>query len=209
MPRKKADIHYIYKTTNVVTGRYYIGMHSTSKLDDGYMGSGKKLRYSIRKYGVDNHVKEVLEYLPTRELLAEREREIVTSELIQEDLCMNLKEGGSGGFTFEIHQQGGFATTEKYKDMLSEWGKKGGKRAIELHGKPLNFKSDWNGKTHTEETKRLLSEKRKGTGVGETNSQYNTCWITKDGVNKKIKKEDLESWVNEGWVKGRIRNTGF
>jgi hypothetical protein len=36
------------------------------------------------------------------------------------------------------------------------------------------------------------------------NSQFGTCWITKDGVNKKIKKEELNSWIEQGWCKGRI-----
>ncbi len=53
MARKQKTIHYLYKTTCLVTNRYYIGMHSTCNIDDGYMGSGKRLRYSIRKYGVD------------------------------------------------------------------------------------------------------------------------------------------------------------
>ena len=60
MARKKSDIHYIYRTTCNITGEWYVGMHSTSKLDGGYMGSGKILRYSIRKYGKENHTKETL-----------------------------------------------------------------------------------------------------------------------------------------------------
>ena len=43
----------------------------------------------------------------------------------------------------------------------------------------------------------------KGLGKGNSNSQYGTCWITKDGINKKIKKEELETYLNEKWVKGR------
>jgi hypothetical protein len=48
-----------------------------------------------------------------------------------------------------------------------------------------------------------MSETSKGMGVGETNSQYGTCWITKEGINKKIKKEDLETYQLDGWLKGR------
>jgi len=39
--------------------------------------------------------------------------------------------------------------------------------------------------------------------IGEKNSQYGTCWIIKDGVNKKIKKEEIENYLKDGWIKGR------
>ena len=50
----KVKYHFLYKTTNLINGKYYYGMHSTYKLNDGYLGSGKILRYSIRKYGKEN-----------------------------------------------------------------------------------------------------------------------------------------------------------
>jgi len=97
MPRKQYTIHYIYKTTNILNGKFYIGMHSTFNLEDGYLGSGKRLRYSINKYGKENHKKEILEYCKNREELKEREKQIVTEDLIQKQLCINLKIGGEGG----------------------------------------------------------------------------------------------------------------
>ena len=121
MARKKANIHYIYKTTCNVTGRWYIGMHSTTKLEDGYMGSGKILRYSIRKYGVENHTKEILEFFETREELIFREQEIVTKELISDGKCMNLREGGTGGWVskevqLKCSKAGGDTTSQKIKN---------------------------------------------------------------------------------------------
>lgn len=215
MARKKHNIHYLYKTTCNVTGRYYIGMHSTSNIDDGYMGSGKRLRYSIRKYGVENHIKEILEYFDNREDLSKREREIVNEQLISEHLCMNLIIGGEGGrgFTSEEQKLNAIKSNEKQKLLREtdpEWNKKKSnklsksiKKAYQEGKINRNVNYDWNGKNHSEETKKKLSDIKKGTGIGETNSQYGTCWITKNGLNKKIKKEDLDIYLEEGWVKGR------
>lgn len=44
---------------------------------------------------------------------------------------------------------------------------------------------------------------KKGKGLGELNSQFGTCWITKDNNNKKIKKEELDKYLSDGWIKGR------
>lgn len=39
--------------------------------------------------------------------------------------------------------------------------------------------------------------------VGERNSQYGTCWVSKDSFTKKIKKEFLDAFLKDGWVRGR------
>lgn len=72
-------------------------MHSTDDADDGYLGSGKILARSIKKYGKENHTREVIEYLPDRESLAARENEIVNEALLKDTKCMNLTIGGIGG----------------------------------------------------------------------------------------------------------------
>lgn len=92
----RRKFHVIYKTICLVTGRFYIGMHSTNDLEDGYKGSGQRLWKSIKKHGVDQHVCTILEHLPDRDALAKREEELVTPELLQDPLCMNLRTGGTG-----------------------------------------------------------------------------------------------------------------
>ncbi len=212
MARKGKTIHYIYKTTCNVTGMWYIGMHSTNNLEDSYMGSGLRLRRSIRKYGVENHTKEILEFLSSREALVLREIEIVNKELIVDNKCMNIKEGGTGGFINEEHmikcsKAGGQVHAKRLIDDEEYRNRMNLKSSVLLkrthkEGKLLNSLR-FKGKTHSDETKQFMSEKRKGSGTGEKNSQFGTCWITKDGVNKKIKKEDLETYLLEGWLKGR------
>jgi hypothetical protein len=187
-------------------------------MDDGYMGSGKRLRRSIRKYGIDNHNKEILELFETRELLIEAEIKAITPEMITDTDCMNLMGGGQGGYISEEHHlkmRKGASVVNKIllKEFWSDIERKK-KRSeniskafskLDINKKNRILKNiDWNGKKHSDETKQKMSEAKKGFGIGENNSQYGTCWITKDGTNKKIKKEEIETYLNEGWVKGRI-----
>ena len=43
-------VNFVYKTTNKINNRFYIGVHSTDILNDGYFGSGKLLTQAIEKY---------------------------------------------------------------------------------------------------------------------------------------------------------------
>jgi len=181
-------------------------MHSCSDLEDGYMGSGKKIGRSLNKYGIENHTKEILEFLPDRKSLAEREREIVNQEMLNEELCMNLKIGGEGGGGFntwsvetrKLFNKKGHERrievqkTEKYRNTLSESMKLSIKNGI------LKV-PDWTGKSHTEESKQLMRDKAKER-IGDKNSQFGTCWITNGIESKKINKGDS---IPENWKLGR------
>ena len=222
MPRKQKKYHYIYKTTNVINGKYYIGMHSTDNLNDGYMGSGKRLWNSIKYHGKENHVCEILEYCESREELSKREEQIVNEELLAENLCLNLVIGGcsvTGGFKDGEHMMkfvkagregtnkvlkerfgGGDDWISKYNSYVSKkaWGNSEyRKNKIEsLTGENNSFY----GKQHTEESKIKMSESSKGQGKGEMNSQYGTCWITNEKENIKIKRGNE---IPEGFKLGR------
>jgi len=59
-------MYIIYKTTNLINGKIYVGQHKTDIKEDGYLGSGKLLRLAILKYGINNFIREILATCDTR-----------------------------------------------------------------------------------------------------------------------------------------------
>ena len=205
--RKQKKYHYIYKTTNLKNGKFYVGMHSTDNLNDGYLGSGTRLRRSIRRNGKESFKIEYLEFFDTREDLINREKELVNEDLLKDPMCMNLKPGGAGGLVNGVHginlKKGAskWSTAqwknETYRNKITEVLRN---NIIESHrlGK-INYDT-FTGKTHSEETKRKIGEANSLIQKGEGNSQFGTCWITDGTQNKKIKKTDE---LPKGWSLGR------
>jgi len=215
MPRKQHKYHFIYKTTCILNGKYYYGMHSTQNLDDGYLGSGKRLRYSIRKYGEENHEREIIEFCNSRQKLKQREKQIINLNEIAKTECMNLMCGGEGGFISEEQQRKRSSAAGKRKAYIyktdAEFRKRfkinmvKGQRKARAEGRIKTWKENysWLGKHHKEETKIKMSISQQGKQKGELNSQYGTCWITNGKENRKIKKNDT---IPENFYKGRIIN---
>ena len=87
--------HFVYRTERLDgSGRYYIGVHSTDDLDDGYLGSGTVLKKSIKRYGIAAHKCTIVEMLPTREAALALEKQMLTEEILSDVNCMNLVPGG-------------------------------------------------------------------------------------------------------------------
>ena len=204
----------IYKTTNKVNNKYYIGKHQTKNLEDGYLGSGKLIRRAIKKHGQENFSKEILFVFDSEEEMNAKEKELV---VVSEE-TYNLCDGGQGGFGY-INKNNLWDTpqrktavkinfkkaretylelvkTEPYKQMLRE--------RIQKHLLPkIKENNVWIGRRHSDKTKKLMSKKA-SLKIGPKNSQFGTCWITNGILNKKINKVELSTYVYLGFKLGRI-----
>ena len=70
-------IGFVYLWENKINNKKYIGLHKGSE-DDGYTGSGPHFVNAIKKYGIDNFVREILYYeYESLELLYQKEYELI------------------------------------------------------------------------------------------------------------------------------------
>lgn len=182
-------------------------MHSTDNLEDGYLGSGKILGYSRRKYGDENHKKEILEYCNSRQELQEKEKQIVTSALMENELCVNLKIGGNGGGIFwskDQHRNASISgNISKNRDHVSLQEKR--LKTMRERDSFNRIMPDRTGIPLTQEHKNKCKAtmRERGHMKGENNSQYGTCWVTNSVKPIKIQKEQLNEYLIKGYSRGR------
>lgn len=219
-------IYYIvYKVTNKMNGKFYIGTHKTRNLDDHYMGSGKYLQRAIEKHGLKNFEKEILFIFDNSEDMYAKEAEIVNEDFLCDENTYNLKKGGFGGFDYcntpsEIENRswtwktgvwpkaGTIALQKKLEDEdfkklfstkisigMKEYHKNN-PDAIKGNNNPFK------GKSHSEETKQIISEKNSKHQSGKGNSQYGTRWIhsLEERKSRRIRKDES---IPDGWKEGR------
>lgn len=296
--------NYFYKITNNLNGNFYYGIHSTNNIEDGYMGSGLKLKRAFKKYGIENFSKEIIKFFDTRKELSDYEAEVVTEVLVNDKNCYNTSLGGEqlsviGTFTaynkkeniwerisideynqnkdnFLKSPKEGFVVVkdinsndnnwfylEKEKYLINKSNyicagafekgtiivtykdnpgkgfiikkenfdknkyirigntfnkgdlmvKDSSGNVFKINNKDQRFlsgelKTTTVGYKWTEEQKKKLKEKFSNSihQKGEANSQYGTKWIYKDNECIKIKKEELEKYINAGWKLGCLKN---
>lgn len=197
----------VYRITNLINSKTYIGKHKTKNLDDGYFGSGKLIRRAIRKYGKENFMKEILFIFDNEKEMNEKEAELV---YVNEE-TYNLCSGGTGGWDYinsnpdiikNRNQRAGYEAAKNFmldSDKNSRSGLQHFKKKTAIFD-PRN-RYDWSGKKHSQETKLKISNQRNGTWAGELNPSFGMRWVTDGLHSKRIKKnEDIPPGFRPGRV---------
>jgi group I intron endonuclease len=212
--------YIVYKTTNQVNGKFYIGTHKTIDLNDDYLGSGTLLKRAIEKYGVGNFKKEILFVFDNPEAMFAKEAEIVTEEFLSENNTYNLKKGGYGGFDYINENPEKFLTekrlsslwTNKQRNerwMLKYQNDEEFREKVKDYAKVASEKSKINNpngtfykRKHTEETKKKIGEITKRAQTGSGNSQYGKIWIFNEELKQSVRINKNEQ-IPFGWKLGR------
>ena len=136
----------IYKTTNRLNGKFYVGMHKTEKYNDNYLGSGKIFEIAVKKYGRECFVKEVLVLCESYDEMVDLEKALITKDWLikNKGKTYNMSIGGEGGCVWNSPPLLGV----KGKDHPN-FGKTGSKNSM--------F-----GRKHTQEAKKAISDKNRG-----------------------------------------------
>ena len=167
-------MYCIYRITNLVNRKTYIGQHRYEKLNDDYMRSGKLLKQAQKKYGIESFKKEILVFnVLKKEHIDLLEKIFIASEREKVGIenCYNMADGGqgfSGCLSEETKKK--ISLAHRGKHHSEEWirkiaeANKGRKRSEEARKHMSEVKK---GKPKSEVWKRSHSNRMKGRLISE------------------------------------------
>jgi len=191
----------IYKTTNQVNGKIYIGQDKHNS--PNYLGSGKILHLAFQKYGIENFKKEIIETCESIEVLNEREIHWINFYYsTNRNIGYNIALGGQGGDTISNHPN-----KNEIRERHSNWmkennptrGRKKGEDEIERWkdsyvGKYLGENNPNFGSRREDSAKEKMSEERKRWWANLSESE-------REEIGKKISEANIgkpgNSWSDD------------
>lgn len=212
----------VYKTTNLINGKIYVGQHACSCKECFYYGSGLSFKRALKKYGISNFIKEIIFSFDSFEEMNEKEAEIVNEEFIAREDTYNLKTGGYNGILSEKSKnkmslslrnpseetrmkislagknrsaESRSKTAENNRNRSTEVRKKlsdAGKKWIRTEAHCKSISRGMIGRIHSEETKRKISTSNKGKIFSQE---------SKDLMKKSQRERQRISWGNKDVLK--------
>jgi hypothetical protein len=142
--------YIIYKITNQINGKYYIGRHATKNVNDSYMGSGIGIKNAIKKYGKENFIKEIIAEAESADALWDLEKEIVNKDVVKDPLSYNNAYGGKHYLhglkkydydAFIEHQRkAGQQYAKNFTGMDKSWHAKGGSKSSRMRSEQYTYR---------------------------------------------------------------------
>jgi hypothetical protein len=193
---------HLYKVTHTESGRYYCGKHNGAE-QNGYWGSGIQIRNMYKKYPKSAFTYQVM-VVGDVDYIFDVEQNYVNEDMLKDPLCLNLARGGNGVR---------YLTEKQLKQCKPVKGRKLSEQARHNMSVAAYLRDPVK---RSEESKRKTSEKLKGIKRGPMNAEQKQkmieskklshvpkIWMHKDGIQTKIKLEDVELKLSEGWIRGR------
>ena len=142
-------IFFIYKTTNLINGRSYVGQHRTDNLNDGYFGSGTLIKNSLKKYGKENFKREILFRSADGSDLCEKEAYFIEKHKTHID---------QGGYNLMFGDKSSIFHSDATKRKISD--------------STSGVRNPFFGKQHSKESKSKMRGKRESTSKWRKENQF-------------------------------------
>lgn len=157
-------MYYIYRITNNINGKTYIGQHKEyPKRKDSYMGSGKLIKSAIKKYGKENFTKSIIQSdIENVELANDWEQMFIMFERAKGHSEYNIANGGSG--------LTGMSFSDEHKERIRQAHI--GKKRVFTEQWCKNISNSNKGKKHTAEHNKKISE----SSLGKKGTVTNKIW---------------------------------
>lgn len=192
----------IYKTTNLINGKIYVGKHSQyicPAIFDGYLGGGILINRSIKKYGKENFVRQTLEVVEDENMFKEREIFWISRlKSTDKKVGYNITVGGEG-FTSEY-------VKNSWENPVHRKKKEESNKKIDV----IKRKSDSQKRIWSDPNNILLSERRLS-GIINTwkvpESRNKILKVIRDPENRdKISKSKIRNWKDSEYRGAQIRS---
>jgi len=174
----KIIIMQIYKITNLINNKIYIGKDTTS--DSNYFGSGLLINRAIKKYGKENFIKEIIDETDDYDELSKKEIYWIKEyKSTNRKIGYNISKGGDGGDVFSNHPD-----ILLIKEKISKNSPKKGKTYEEAFGKEkaISYKKKLEQSLHKNILSPELRERQKQKWKEYNDNFKSRCQFIKDEI---------------------------
>lgn len=219
------SIPYTYYVKHLPTGLKYYGSKYSKNADPklfwtkgGYYTSSIYVKKLIQEWGENSFkVKVTRTFNTLEEALAHEYRFIEKVNAVKRDDWLNKNNGGKKFYNAGPDSE----ETKKKKSAIVRTPESNKKRSLTLTGvpKPDGFSKKLSLAQHNrpaeKEKERCEKIRIKATGRGHTEETSkliskivsDTRWVKKDAVQIKVHVSELDNYLNNGWIHGRILKT--